>query len=79
MIVTHEAVHDVYKKADFNVRLHLYLQFPELRNDFIDIDLKESEAGFQTTTGRSSKGCKSCGGFIRRSFACFFLNGLAGL
>ena len=30
-----------YRKADFNRRLHMYLQFPHLRSKFICIDQKD--------------------------------------
>jgi hypothetical protein len=29
---------DGYRCADWNTRLHLYLQYPELRTEFIEID-----------------------------------------
>ncbi len=32
-----------YEKADANKRLHLYLQFRGLRDDFMEIELKESK------------------------------------
>ena len=39
-----------YRDADFNRRLHMYLQFPRLRSDFISIDQRnlyaEMPAGF---------------------------------
>lgn len=34
-----------YKAADFNRRLHMYLQYPRLRPDFIQIDQKDLEKG----------------------------------
>ena len=30
-----------YEKADMNKRLHLFLQFRDLRNDFLEVELKE--------------------------------------
>lgn len=30
-----------YRKADFNQRLHMYLQYPQLRSEFILIDQDE--------------------------------------
>jgi hypothetical protein len=27
-----------YRSADFNKRLHLYLQYPELRSEFVEMD-----------------------------------------
>ena len=32
---------DDYRHADFTKRLHLYLQYPELRPEFIEIDRNE--------------------------------------
>ena len=29
---------DRYREADWNTRLHLYLQYPDLRDEFIEID-----------------------------------------
>ena len=31
-------LHDRYRCADGNTRLHLYLQYPDLRTEFIEID-----------------------------------------
>ena len=46
----HEKIIAEYKDADFNRRLHMYLQFPRLRSEFILIDQRnlnaESPAGF---------------------------------
>lgn len=30
-----------YEKADMNKRLHLFLQFRDIRNDFLEIEFKE--------------------------------------
>lgn len=30
-----------YRKADLNKRLHLFLQFPNFRREFLKIDMKE--------------------------------------
>lgn len=35
---------DRYRCADFVQRLHLYMQYPDLRNDFIKIDREELHA-----------------------------------
>jgi len=35
-----EQIYDRYREADFMGRLHIYLQFPELRGDFLEIDRK---------------------------------------
>ena len=46
----HDKIIAEYKDADFNRRLHMYLQFPRLRPDFILIDQRhlnaELPAGF---------------------------------
>ena len=31
-----------YKTADFNERLHIYMQFPHLRSELINIDRQEA-------------------------------------
>jgi len=39
-------VEDIYirnRNAGFNRRLDIYLQFPDLRNEFLEIDLKEKK------------------------------------
>lgn len=35
-----EEIYGRYREADFMGRLHIYLQFPELRDDFLEIDRK---------------------------------------
>ena len=42
-----------YREADFNNRLNMYLQYPQLRSDFIRIDRKDLETDL-------SAGLKSC-------------------
>ena len=50
MTEIHEKIMAEYGDADFNRRLHMYLQFPRLRSEFILIDQRnlnaESPAGF---------------------------------
>ena len=50
-----ENLHDItteYRDADFNQRLNMYLQYPQLRSNFILIDQKDLEtdlpAGFKS-------------------------------
>jgi len=38
MTQNHEKIIAEYRTADFNRRLHMYLQFPSLRSDFMAID-----------------------------------------
>ena len=51
MTQIHDPIIAEYRKADFNRRLHMYLQFPHLRSKFIIMDqngLNPNEsAGFQ--------------------------------
>ena len=38
-----EDIYNRYRNAEFTQRLDIYLQFPELRNDFLEIDQKEKK------------------------------------
>ena len=38
-----EDIYNRYRNAEFTRRLDIYLQFPELRNDFLEIDQKEKK------------------------------------
>ena len=49
METENEKIIDGYRKADFNKRLHIYLQFPGLREDFLDIGRKEAGSGPSTS------------------------------
>ncbi len=42
MYDTHETILATYRDADFNHRLHMFLQFPRLRSQFTSIDLSEA-------------------------------------
>ena len=46
---------DVYRQADLTDRLHMYLQFPELRNDFLVIDQQALQTGCCATAARTGK------------------------
>jgi len=48
MTINLEEVYDQYRKADFNDRLNIYLQFPELRDDFLEIEQIEKRPLFTT-------------------------------
>lgn len=39
-----------YRQADFNKRLHMYLQFPRLRSDFILIDQDDLKTDLSTAS-----------------------------
>ncbi len=41
-----------YQEADFNLRLNLYLQYPALRTQFMEIDRGELNHGAQRRWGR---------------------------
>jgi hypothetical protein len=41
MTGTHDQIIAEYRDADFNRRLHMYLQFPRLRSEFILIDRRD--------------------------------------
>ena len=64
-----EDVYDRYRQADFNDRLHIYLQFPELRDDFLDIDQNEGGTDFFKTAGTPTKRFNPVGKWISRCFA----------
>ena len=47
-----------YEEADFNKRLHLFLEFPDLRRAFQEIDLKDLavQRVFRSLSGQRNKG-----------------------
>ncbi|MDJ0783263.1 MAG: hypothetical protein QNJ22_14900 [Desulfosarcinaceae bacterium] len=47
-------------------RLNIYLQFPELRNEFLDIDQKETHPDFLDTVKTPSRGLNQIGIRIKR-------------
>jgi hypothetical protein len=53
MTTTIEKIYDDYRRADFADRLYIYLQYPELRNDFLEIDRKEMKTAFFETVRHS--------------------------
>jgi hypothetical protein len=48
MIMGHEKICADYRISDVTRRLHIFLQYPELRNDFIEIELGEPPAEYWT-------------------------------
>ena len=48
MIESHDKVMSDYTDADFNQRLNIYLQYPQLRSEFIEIDQAERKVDFST-------------------------------
>ena len=41
---SHDSILAAYKNADFNHRLHIYLQYPRLRSEFFEIDREDLKA-----------------------------------
>ena len=39
-------IYDDYRKADFTDRLHMYLQFRELREDFFEIEQEKTDTDY---------------------------------
>lgn len=56
-----------YRKADFNDRLNIYLQFPELRHEFLEIEQKDEQPDFFETAMQPSKGRNRIGRWIHRN------------
>lgn len=50
-----EKIYEKYRNSDFVSRLHIYLQFPELRNDFLKIDQSEPNSDFFNTANHFEK------------------------
>ena len=69
MTTHHEAIYSRYRKADFTDRLNIYLQFPELRNDFLAIEETERPLNSFETAKPPSKGCNLIDRWINRSFS----------
>ena len=63
MITRYRNIRADYKAADFNERLHIYMQFPQLRSEFIAIDRNEANVDLcAATTGlRRSRGHRNRG------------------
>ena len=64
-----ENVYDRYRQADFTDRLFIYLQFPELRDDFLDIDQNEGKTDFFKTAVPPTKRFNPVGKWIDRCFS----------
>jgi hypothetical protein len=45
MAASYEQTCDDYRNADFTKRLDMYMSIPTLRNDFLEIDRKETKTG----------------------------------
>ena len=55
---------DEYRHADFSKRLHLYMQYPELRSEFIETDRNELKSGVPEKIPGSKR--------FRKFFTCTF-------
>lgn len=69
MTINLEEIYDQYRKADFTDRLNIYLQFPELRNDFFEIEQKEKQPFFFETAKSQSKRLNRINRWISRRFS----------
>ncbi len=61
-----DEIFEQYRRSDFMDRLNIYLQFPELRNEFLDIDQKETHPDFLDTVKTPSRGLNQIGIRIKR-------------
>ena len=66
MTINLEEIYSRYRKADFTDRLNIYLQFPDLRNDFLEIEQKDRRPTFFENTKSPSKGLSRINGWISR-------------
>jgi hypothetical protein len=75
MTATREEVYEEYRTADFSRRLDIYLQFPELRNAFHEIDpgdaRRNAKTDFFKTASHRRQGRGGLGEIIRRSRILF--------
>jgi hypothetical protein len=75
MTGTREEVYEEYRTAGFSRRLDIYLQFPELRNAFHEIDPGDARGDAKTNlfkiASRRRQGRGDLGRIIRRSRLLF--------
>ena len=64
-----EEIYSRYRKADFTDRLNIYLQFPELRDEFFEIEQKDRQTTLFEDTKLPSKGLNRLHGWIIRRFS----------
>ena len=69
MAINLEEIYDQYKKADFTDRLNIYLQFPELRDDFLEIEQAERPLDFFETAKPPAKSLDPIDRWINRSLS----------
>ncbi|MGD9211429.1 MAG: hypothetical protein PVI90_11660 [Desulfobacteraceae bacterium] len=72
MIANCEEIYEKYRTADFEDRLYIYLQFPELRNDFFKIDQTENHTDFFKSVNHHNKVHGFWRRIIDRIFGTFF-------
>jgi len=78
MCLNEKGVIDEYRGADFTRRLHIYLQFPRLRSEFMAIDLNDlNRKGYRNNPGRDFSPAALVRGLLRSSVGC--LKGLFGI
>lgn len=69
MTINFKDTYGQYRKADFSERLNIYLQFPELRNEFYEIEKQEKQPIFFETAKFHPKGIYRIYGWISRRFS----------
>lgn len=78
MYMNEKDVIDEYRGADFTRRLHIYLQFPRLRSEFMAIDRNDlNHKGYRKNPGRDFSPAALVRGLLHSSVGC--LIGLFGI
>lgn len=67
MAASCKEMHEEYRIAGFSKRLDIYLQFPELRNAFHEIEQKDAKTDFFKTSDHRRQSRKGLKRIIRRS------------
>ena len=68
MAIKLEKIYDQYRKADFTDRLNIFLQFPELRDDFLEIEQTERPLDAFETAKPPARGRNLIDRWISRQF-----------
>lgn len=53
-MTNHDRIIEAYLEADAEKRLHLFLECPSLRNEFMEIDLSENRAAVEAKKNREN-------------------------
>jgi hypothetical protein len=78
MRLNEKGVIDEYRGADFTRRLHIYLQFPRLRSEFMAIDRNDlNRKSDRNHPGRDFSPAALVHGLLRSAVGC--LKGLSGI